>query len=59
MMSDFGSIVGSLLVGMIAQQLSFEWAFAISGAILLLASVGWMFAPETRDTPQLWHVDMH
>jgi len=59
MMSDFGSIVGSLLVGMIAQQLSFEWAFAISGAILLLASVGWMFAPETRDTQPLWHVSGH
>ena len=59
MMSDFGSIVGSFGVGMIAQQLSFEWAFAISGAILLLASVGWMFAPETRDTPSLWHVSGH
>jgi MFS family permease len=59
MMSDFGSIVGSLGVGMIAQQLSFEWAFAISGAILLLASVGWMFAPETRDTQPLWHVSGH
>jgi len=59
MMSDFGSIVGSLGVGMLAQQLSFEWAFAISGAILLLASVGWMFAPETRDTPPLWHVSGH
>ncbi|MFZ4374629.1 MAG: MFS transporter [Mycobacterium sp.] len=59
MMSDFGSIVGSFGVGMIAQQLSFEWAFAISGAILLLASVGWMFAPETRDTQPLWHVSGH
>ena len=28
---------------------------AISGAILVLASVGWMFAPETRDTPPLEH----
>ena len=48
MMSDFGSIVGSLGVGIIAQQLSFGWAFGISGAILVLASIGWMFAPETR-----------
>jgi ACDE family multidrug resistance protein len=49
MMSDFGSIVGSFGVGLLAQQLSFAWAFGISGAILLLAAVGWMFAPETRD----------
>lgn len=48
MMSDFGSIVGSLLVGQIAQRLSFPWAFMISGAILLAAALGWVFAPETR-----------
>ena len=55
MMSDFGSIVGSLGVGVIAQQLSFGWAFAISGAILLIAAVGWMFAPETRAESPLKH----
>lgn len=49
MMSDFGSIVGSLGVGLLAQQLSYAWAFAISGAILLLAAVGWVLAPETHD----------
>ena len=47
MMSDVGSIVGSFGVGLIAQQLSFGWAFGVSGAILVLASIGWMFAPET------------
>jgi len=56
MMSDFGSIVGSFGVGVIAQTLSFGWAFAISGAILLIAALGWTFAPETRDTPALWHI---
>ena len=49
MMSDVGSIVGSFGVGLIAQQLSYVWSFAVSGAILLLAAVGWMLAPETRD----------
>ncbi|MCG5434312.1 MFS transporter [Mycobacterium sp. MYCO198283] len=48
MMSDVGSIVGSLLVGQIAQYLSFSWAFVISGGILLLAALGWVLAPETR-----------
>lgn len=48
MMADLGSIVGSLLVGQIAQHLSFAWSFVISGVILLAAAVGWFFAPETR-----------
>ena len=51
MMSDFGSIVGSFLVGEIAQRWSFELSFVVSGALLLLAAVGWMLAPETRATP--------
>lgn len=55
MMSDFGSIVGSLGVGVLAQQLSFEWSFAISGAILVIAAGGWMFAPETRDASPVKH----
>lgn len=48
MSNDLGMIVGTVAVGMIAQHLSFEWAFAISGAILLLAGLGWVLAPETR-----------
>ena len=55
MMSDFGSIVGSLGVGLLAQQLSYGWAFGVSGAILLIAGVGWMFAPETRDESPVEH----
>ena len=51
MMADFGAIVGSLAVGEIAQHISFGAAFVISGAILLLGAVGWIFAPETRRRP--------
>jgi MFS family permease len=51
MMADVGSIVGSLLVGQIAQYLSFQWAFVVSGAVLLLAAAGWVFAPETHKPP--------
>ena len=50
MMSDFGSIVGSFGVGLLAERLSYGWAFGVSGAILLLAAIGWAFAPETRDS---------
>lgn len=55
MMADVGAIGGSLLVGLIAQYLSFSWAFVISGAILLLAGLGWTFAPETRARPSAEH----
>lgn len=48
MMSDVGTISGSLAVGLIAQFLGFGSAFVISGAILLLAALGWLLAPETR-----------
>ena len=40
MMSDFIRSSGQLGVGLIAQQLSFAWAFGIGGAILLPAATG-------------------
>ncbi|KUI27592.1 MFS transporter [Mycobacterium sp. GA-2829] len=52
MMADIGSIGGSLLVGLIAQYTSFVWAFMVSGIILGLAALGWVFAPETRVRPE-------
>ena len=55
MTSDFGSIVGSLGVGLLAEHLSYGWAFAVSGAILLLAGLGWMLAPETLDESPVEH----
>jgi len=55
MMSDFGSIVGSMGVGLIAGYLSFAWSFGLSGAILLIAAVGWALAPETRGESPLEH----
>jgi MFS family permease len=51
MMADFGSIGGSLLVGLIAQYTSYGLAFLISGIILGVAALGWAFAPETRPRP--------
>jgi MFS family permease len=51
MMADLGSIVGSVVVGQVAQRASFGWAFVVSGAILMVASLGWTFAPETRGRP--------
>jgi MFS family permease len=51
MMADLGSIVGSLAVGQVAEHASYAAAFLVSGAILLVAGVGWVFAPETRGLP--------
>ena len=48
MMVDLGAIVGSMTVTEIAEHLSFEWGFAISAIVLLVAGVVWIFAPETR-----------
>ncbi|MBI3217088.1 MAG: MFS transporter [Mycobacterium sp.] len=59
MMSDFGAILGSLAVGQIAQHLSFNTAFLISGVILLAAAIGWVFAPETRVEPVAEPTPMH
>jgi len=55
MMADLGSIVGSLVVGQVAQHASFGWAFVVSGGILLLAALGWTLAPETRGRPPAEH----
>jgi MFS family permease len=53
MMADLGSIIGSLLVGQVAQHVSFGWAFLVSGVVLLIAAVGWTFAPETHGRPSV------
>jgi MFS family permease len=50
MMADLGAIIGSMTVGWVAQHLSFSWDFIISGVILLIAAVAWVFSPETRPT---------
>lgn len=50
MMSDLGTIVGSLVAGQIAQHVSFTAAFGVGGVILLAAAVCWSLAPETRQS---------
>lgn len=49
MAMDTGAIIGPILAGMLADRLGYEVAFGISGAIMLLAGVGWLFARETMD----------
>ena len=47
MAQDAGAIVGPVLVGVVADQAGFGWAFAVTGAVSLLAAVPWIFAEET------------
>jgi MFS family permease len=55
MMADFGSIIGSLVVGQVAEHASFGTAFVVSGVVLLMAAIAWTFAPETRGRPPVEH----
>jgi MFS family permease len=55
MMADFGWIIGSLVVGQVAEHASFGTAFVVSGVVLLLAALAWTFAPETRGRPPADH----
>ena len=54
MMSDFGSIVGSLGVGCSPSSCP-SVGVCDQRAMLLVAAVGWTFAPETRDRSPVPH----
>lgn len=41
MAQDLGTIAGTLLAGVVAQVFGFGWAFASTGAVLLMAALPW------------------
>ncbi|GGC95001.1 MFS transporter [Tersicoccus solisilvae] len=47
MAADTGTIIGPLLAGFLVDTLSYGWAFAVTGAVCLLAMVPWLVARET------------
>ncbi|WP_340539528.1 MFS transporter [Nocardioides sp. GXZ039] len=47
MAQDAGAILGPILVGVVADQWGFRWAFATTALVSLLAVVPWLFAKET------------
>ncbi|MGO1807141.1 MAG: MFS transporter [Micrococcaceae bacterium] len=49
MSSDLGAIVGPLLVGFLVDAVNYQLAFALTGAVLFTAGIGWLFAPETNN----------
>lgn len=47
MLQDVGAIIGPIAAGALAEHVSFEVAFAVTGAVCLAAAVPWVRAPET------------
>ncbi|MGH3977507.1 MAG: MFS transporter [Pseudonocardiaceae bacterium] len=47
MAADIGAIIGPLAAGVLADQLSYSAAFAVTGAIAAIAAIVWLRAPET------------
>ncbi len=52
MTADIGAILGPIASGLLADQLSYTAAFALTGGISLLAAVAWLRSPETLPQPQ-------
>lgn len=48
MSTDFGSIIGPILAGLIADQVGFGWAFTVSGTLGIFGVVAWLFVKEIR-----------
>lgn len=51
MFGDGGAILGPILAGWVADRVGFDWAFALTGVIILLAAVAWLPAAETMPRP--------
>ncbi len=49
MAQDGGAILGPVLVGVIADQVGYGWAFAATGLVSLLAVLPWLMAQETLE----------
>lgn len=47
MSADIGAVLGPIVAGMLADQLSYATAFAVTGALCLVAALVWLPAPET------------
>lgn len=47
MTSDIGAIIGPVVTGVLADQLSYRAAFVLTGTIMLVAAVVWLRAAET------------
>lgn len=51
MASDSGAILGPVLVGLVVDGFGYTAGFGVSGVLLLIAVVPWVFAREPREHP--------
>ncbi|MDM7487293.1 MFS transporter [Rhodococcus sp. GXMU-t2271] len=51
MTADVGAVIGPVAAGVLAQQLSYGAAFAVTGAVMLLVAVPWVLAPRPVREP--------
>ncbi|RLK60002.1 MFS transporter [Actinokineospora cianjurensis] len=49
MAADVGAILGPIIAGMLADRLSFGWAFLVTGGLTVVAALVWLPARETLD----------
>ncbi|MBV1780790.1 MFS transporter [Paeniglutamicibacter sp. ABSL32-1] len=52
MATDFGSIIGPILAGLIADRAGFGWAFTVSGALGLMGVIAWLPVRERREATE-------
>jgi MFS family permease len=52
MAADIGAVLGPIVAGLLADNVSYGMAFAVTGSLCGLALVGWFFAPETLPRPE-------
>lgn len=48
MTADLGAIIGPIIAGVLIDEVSFIAAFWVTGALLMLAAVAWVFTPDSR-----------
>lgn len=51
MTADVGAVIGPVAAGILAQQVSYGAAFAVTGAVMLLVAVPWALAPRPARKP--------
>lgn len=52
MAMDVGAIAGPVVSGMLVDTLGYDWAFAVTGAVVVLAWIGWLRGRETLPSRQ-------
>lgn len=51
MAQDLGTVLGPIVVGAIAQRLSYGAGLAVTGSLLAVAALAWLIVPEPMDRP--------